>query len=152
MEVFWICVFLQLCKVLPMIPFASNRSVMSLGLKPWYLHTFQSLCPQVEQTILTSFNSMQLLCAYWRYFGASGGFLLCISSKDYCMVVETRASYSNFHFLDNLSTFCGDRRFFQSRGDLVDIIPSNRAKVTELSIINSDGQLIGLFRTIGRSF
>jgi hypothetical protein len=68
------------------------------------------------------------------------------------MVVQTRATYSNFHFLYNLSTFCGDRIFFYLRGDYVNIIPSNRAYVTELSIINTDGQLIGLFSTIGRSF
>jgi hypothetical protein len=68
------------------------------------------------------------------------------------MVVQTRATYSNFHFLYNLSTFCGDRIFFYLTGDYVNIIPSNRAYVTELSIINTDGQLIGLFSTIGRSF
>jgi hypothetical protein len=61
------------------------------------------------------------------------------------MVVQTRATYSNFHFLYNLSTFCGDRIFFYLTGDYVNIIPSSRAYVT-------DGQLIGLFSTIGRSF
>jgi hypothetical protein len=55
-------------------------------------------------------------------------------------VGETRATYSNFHFLYNLSTFCGDRIFFYLTGDYVNIIPSNRTYVTELSIINTDGR------------
>ena len=59
-----------------------------------------NVIPQDEPTILTFFDRIQLLCAYWRCFVASAGFFLC---RGYCMVVQTRATYSNFHFLYNLS-------------------------------------------------
>jgi hypothetical protein len=46
-------------------------------------------------------------------------------------------NHKRIEALYSLSTFCGDRIFFYLRGYYVNIIPSNRAYVTELSIINT---------------